>query len=151
MPNNNASSKLVPKAQDIKSMIASVENYGNLKGDWAQLTGVVLKDLQRRGQFKDISLAEVKSDPKLYEKVTNAYLKRIEDFGIPDDPVVKTIWWRAPALYKKYNGDVDMIEDKNLKNVMQNRIKNLAQALPGNAYTDSLDYEGGGEGGNVNG
>lgn len=115
----------------IKRLIASVETSGDTKGDYAQLTPIVLRDLQQLGMFKDITMDEVKKDPALYDKVVEAYWRRMEDFGVPSSDLEKTIWLRAPGLYRKYGGDVRTIKDPYLRNVMMNRVKNLTESLKG--------------------
>lgn len=121
--------------------VAAVENYGSMEGNWAQLTPIALRDLQQLGLFKNITLDQVKGNPKLYQSVVDAYWKRMEDFGIPDDDYTKAIWWRAPGLYKRYGGDVSKIKDKTLRNVMENRVKNLdayIKSIQPSPYTGEL-------------
>jgi len=106
-----------------KKALSSVENYGRVEGNYAQLTPIVLKDAQQMGQFKGIKWSDIKSNPKLYDKLVDWYWKRVEDFGVKGFKD-KVIWWRAPALYKKTGGDVNKIKDKRLRNIFKNRLKN---------------------------
>ena len=119
----------LPRDSNKDYLLAAVENSGKLEGnypkDYAQLTGVVLKDLQQiKGLFKGKTMAEVRSNPSLYNSVVDAYWKRMEDFGIIN-PVAKAVFWRSPAHYKQTGGDVTKIADPYLRNVYENRLKNL--------------------------
>ena len=114
----------VTLAPKIKEQISKVENYGKQEGDWAQLEQVVIDDLQEQGILeKDITLEQVKKDPELYDRVVALYLKRMDDFGIPDDE--KALWWLMPGRYKRTGGDVDKLKNPKHRNIMNNRIKNL--------------------------
>jgi len=105
-----------------KKALASVEFFGKTEGNYAQLTPIVLKDAQQRGQFKGVTWSKVKSNPNLYDKLVDWYWKRLDDFGIKKFKD-KVIWWRAPALYKRTGGNIEKLEGK-LKNVFKNRLKN---------------------------
>lgn len=115
-----------------KHLLASVEQSGDTTGDYAQLTSVVLKDLQQnKGLFKNVkSIKEVKSNPELYDQVVEAYWNRMDDFGINNN-IGKTLWWRAPGEFLRTQGDISKIKDPRLKNVMSNRVTNLRAFIQG--------------------
>lgn len=111
----------------IKPALASVEQSGNTEGHYAQLTPIVLKDLQMLGKFKGITFDQVLSDPKLYDDVVLAYWDRLADFGIPDDLKTRVLYWYKPSLYKKTGGDINKVADPRDRNIFQNRLKNYAE------------------------
>ena len=111
---------------EIKKSYASVENYGDITGNYAQLTPIALEDLKLfRGVDKKVSFEQVMNDPALYDQMVDLYYDRMGDFGVPDDLYTRVIWWRAPTLYKKTGGDISKIEDPKLRNIMENRVKNI--------------------------
>lgn len=123
----NAEASMTP--QD-KANISKAENFGKETGDYAQIEDVVLEDLKKfKGLDKNITLKQVKSDPKLYDKVVNMYWDRLDDFGIPDKD--KALWWLMPGRYKKSGGNIENItgptpeKTKEFKNIMRNRVKNM--------------------------
>ena len=126
----------MPLDPKMKKMLAVVENYGKVEGDYAQLEPIVLKDLQQnKGMFKDKTFEQVKADPALYDEVVGAYLERIEDFGIPNVPTTKAMWWLMPGRYRQTKGDITKVP-KPFRNVMSNRAVNL------NVYLKELKRQG---------
>ena len=123
-----------------KKLIAVVENYGNVEGDYAQLTPIVLKDLQKnKGMFKGKTLPEVKADPKLYDQVVEAYWNRMDDFGLSQNPVIKALWWYAPTDYKRTEGLIHKLNPDKRK-LMQTRVNNMTVYLkpPASPYTGAI-------------
>lgn len=121
-------------------LIASVENYGNIEGNYAQLEPIVLRDLQQsKGLFKNVTFSQVMTDPILYRQVVDAYWNRMEDFGVKD-PVEKAIWWLMPGRYKSTGGDINKLQDPRHRNIMANRIKNLNAAMQPSRYEEALSW-----------
>lgn len=113
----------------VRAKLAAVEQSGNLAGDYAQLEPIVLRDLQNvKGMFKGVAFEDVMKDPVLYDQVVDAYYNRIEDFGIKDENE-KVLWWLMPTRYKKMDGDIAKLPNARLKNIMENRVKNLGDFL----------------------
>ena len=111
----------------IKQALASVEQSGQTKGHYAQLTRIALKDLQQRGQFPGVSFAQVLAQPKLYDQVVLSYWNRLGDFGIPDDLRLRTLYWYKPALFQATGGDISKVPDPTDRNIFQNRAKNYEE------------------------
>lgn len=131
-----------------KEILASMEQFENIEGNYAQLEPIVLKDLQKnKGMFKGITIEQVKASTKLYDRVVDAYSKRMEDFGIPDDPLIKGLWWLMPTRFKETGGNILKLKDAKHRNIMSNRVKNLysylsSQKASESPYTSALSAGG---------
>lgn len=114
-----------------KKAIASVEQSGDITGDYAQLTRKVLVDAQQQGLFKGIKFSDIKRDgkvvnEKLYDNLVAWYLNvRIPQLW----PNLKSLKDRVIALYKpsvwsKYKDRVDEIPNPKDRAVFKSRLKN---------------------------
>lgn len=109
--------------------LAAIEQYGNLKGDYAQIEQIMLDDLRNVG-FPKLTVKQVKADTELYDAVVDAYWDRLSDtFDIPEDQ--KALWWLMPGRYKKTGGDISKITHEDPKKqtelikTMNSRVRNL--------------------------
>lgn len=121
---NKANAMAKVPNDDVKRQLAEVENFGKTTGNYAHITPIVLKDLQQRSGFnKNVTFQQAMKDPKTYDSVVKGYWDLIGNkYGIPENQ--KYLWWRRPADYKKYGGNINNMPESNDKSVMQSRLRN---------------------------
>ena len=110
-----------------KEYLASVEQYGDIEGNYAQFEESTFEDLKKRKKLPaNMVWGEVINNPAKYDMAVDTYWNDLTNtFGIPDDAYTKAMWWLMPGRYGKTGGDIEKIESDKLKNIMRNRKKNL--------------------------
>ena len=113
--------------------LAAAENYGRTEGDYAQFEESTFNDLKARGKLPaNLVWGDVKRNPIKYDAVVDTYWNELTNtFGIPNDDYTKALWWLMPGRYKKTGGDIGKLESPKLRNIMENRVKNLNAAVGG--------------------
>jgi len=114
-----------------KKNFATIEQSGDISGNWLHLRNSTFKDLQDRNLIRqDISFDEALNNPELYNEVAGGYMKDIQRVMGSDDVYDLALWSRSPANFRKTGGDIEKLDrktkgdaGKSLYTVMKQRKK----------------------------
>lgn len=113
-----------------KQMIANMEQYGNISGDYAQMTSPAYNDLRDQGYFENYTDDEIRANPGVYDAAVAAYWDKGRPISRIDERI-RGLGWLSPQRIRAADGDIEKVTafgpyktDEAARKVFRDRLKN---------------------------